>query len=417
MAAKREALWLWAVTVFGTGKRLWQAAENIEDMAEFTDAVKKHGLSYITQAEYDRADALSFEQAEEMLENCEKSGQKYLCYESEGYPKRLRKIADPPAMLFYKGNLDFLNDKCVINVVGTRNPSEYSLNTADKLCRELCEKGFILGSGFANGIDQRVNCISLENNSFPLAVCASPIDYDYPKGSSELKEMIAEKGVVISEMPSGSRMFSGSFTARNRISVGLSDGVLFVEAGSESRGLDNFSHAVYQGKTVFAVPPHDIYDKRYFGQRDLIRNGCVPVFDAQDIVRTLSEGNVYGLKYASENGGYAMPTEDSGFFGAENNIVKAHKDHKQSRKAEKPAGYPDETISETKNNKKNDIDYSALEEQQADICRLLEEKAMLADEIAAVLEKDISEVFAELTELELNGYVASLPGKMYGLIR
>ena len=112
-----------------------------------------------------------------------------------------------------------------------------------------------------------------------------------------------------------------------------------------------------------------------------------------------------------------MPTEDSGFFGAENNIVKAHKNHKHGRKTEKPVGYPDETIVETKNNKKNDIDYSALEEQQADICRLLEEKAMLADEIAAVLEKDISEVFAELTELELNGYVASLPGKMYGLIR
>lgn len=406
--AEREALWLWAVMVFGVGsKRLWEMSDNFDGIEDFVKAVREHKITSVTKAEYERADKLKFEKSEEILGRCTELGQNYLCYESEGYPAQLRRIANPPAMLFYKGNLDFLTDKCLLTVVGTRKPSQYSLDVTDRLCGELADRGFVLVSGFAEGIDQRVNAVSLAKNSFPVAVCGTPIEQDYPKGSGELKNIIAQNGAVISEYYPDFRISGGSFSARNRISVGLSVGVLFIEAGRNSHGLDNFSHATYQGKPVFAVPPHDIYDKRYFGQRDLLRNGCHTVFSADDVVYALSDGRFYDLKYSSEDNGFNLPAEDSGFFADEENRVKTKIRKKKS----------DESKTEKSANTENkvQIDYSSLDGIQTKICKLLESRNMLADEISAEAQLDISEVFAALTELELEGVVKSLPGKMFGL--
>lgn len=405
---KREILWLWAVMVFGVGcKRLWEMSDNFDGIEEFVKALKEHKITSVTKAEYERADKLAIENAEEILEKCTELGQSYLCYESEGYPSQLRRIANPPAMLFYKGNLDFLTDKCLLTVVGTRKPSQYSLEVTDRLCGDLVDRGFILASGFAEGIDQRVNSVSIGKNSFPVAVCGTPIEQDYPRGSGELKKIIADKGVIITEYYPGSRISGGSFSARNRISVGLSNGVVFIEASGNSHGLDNFSHAVYQGKPVFVVPPQDIYDKRYFGQRDLLRNGCQAVFSADDIVYAVSDGRFYDLKYSSEDKEFNIPAEDSGFFPGEKGSAVTNTKKKRADRSD--------TEKSDLSERKVTVDYSALDDTQAKICRLLENGNMLADEISAEIQLEISEVFAVLTELEMEGIVKSLPGKMFGL--
>ena len=411
MSVRVEILWLWAVMVFNPGnKRLWEMSANYDSISDFVQAAQNSEIDSMTEAEKERAGVVTFEQAEKVLNDCDDMGIKYYSYESEGYPKHLKTIANPPAMLFFKGNLDFLIDKRLIVVVGTRKPSEYSLDITDKLCSDLIERGFLLVSGFAEGIDQRVNTVSMNNGSFPIAVCGTSINYDYPRGSSEFKDLVSENGVVISEYYPGSRVFSGAFVNRNRISVGISDGVLFVEAKKDSHGLDNYNHAVYQGKPVFVVPPHDIFDKRYFGQRDLIRNECKPIFSVDDIVYTFSNGGNFDFGNIQSLGEYNLPTDDSVFFNHEheNKKSKKHKELKHKKSDNKPL--PDE-----EKNSAVKIDYSSLDDVQGKICRLLENENLIADDIAAKLELDISQVLSELTELELFGYVKSLPGKMFGL--
>ena len=232
---KRERLWLWVQMVFTpASKRIWSMSANYDDIEEFAQAVKNHEVSEITESEYERADSISFEDAEKILNECSEKGIKYYSYESEGYPVQLKEIANPPAMMFFKGNLDFLNEKCIITVVGTRKPSEYSLSVADRICGDLIDRNIIIVTGFAEGIDQYVNNVSINKNSFPVAVCGTALDYDYPKGSTELKNLIADKGVIISEYYPGCKVTSGSFSSRNRISVGLSKGVLFIEAARDS---------------------------------------------------------------------------------------------------------------------------------------------------------------------------------------
>ena len=403
MTVSREVLWLWAVMAFRPGnKRIWELSANYDDIEEFVKALKEHQVTEVTDKEYSRIDSISFDDAEKVIEVCKEKNINIYCYESEGYPLLLKRIANPPAMLFTFGNLDFINDKCVIVVVGSRKPSEYSVEITHKLGRELTERNFLLASGFAEGIDREVNQVSVECKSFPIAVCAAPLDMDSPKDSSDIKENIGRLGVVISEYYPGSERAPNAFVNRNRILVGISKAVLFIEAGRESHGLDNVNHAVYQGKSLFVVPPHDIYDKRYFGQRDLIRNECQPIFGAEDIVYSLAEENGGEFGLAKSLGDFTLPAEDSGFFYEEDKN-KVHRKLK-SRKSAEQADIGTKSV-----------DYSSLNDEQAEICRLLEKKNMLADEISAVTGKNISEPLSALTELEINGVVKSFPGKMFGI--
>ena len=385
MDKERLLLWIRAVLIFTpSSKRIWEVSANYDDIVEFMTALDDHMVSGLNDKELQRIGKYSLKDAEIIKKRCEELGINIYCYESEGYPDRLKRIANPPAVLYTYGNLDFLNDKCVISVVGSREPSEYSVKITKHICADLIRRNCLLASGFAGGIDQIANKVAIENNSRPIAVCGTALDCDYPKGSNELKKQIAENGVVISEYFPGYKPFGSAFVNRNRILTGLSNAVLFTECSKESHGLDNVNHAISQGKQVFVVPPHDIYDSRYFGQRDLIRNECQPVFGAEDIVYSLGNERYQSLRLVESLGEFTLPAEDS--------------------------------VSETEEVKPTpEPDLSGLDDTQKSICKLLKSGNMLVDDIAAKLGMDISDVLAQLTELELYGTVKSYPGKMFGL--
>ncbi len=410
MDRERLLLWIRAVLIFTpSSKRIWETSANYDDIVEFMTALDERSVSGLNEKELQRIEKYSIENAENILKRCEELGINVYCYESEGYPNRLKRIANPPAVLYTYGNLDFLNDKCVISVVGSREPSEYSVKVTEHICSDLIRRNCLLASGFAGGIDQIANRVAIENNSRPIAVCGTTLESDYPKGSGELKQLIAENGVVISEYFPGYKPFGNAFVNRNRILTGISNAVLFTECSKESHGLDNVNHAISQGKQVFVIPPHDIYDSRYFGQRDLIRNECQPVFGAEDIVYSLGTERGQSLRLVESLGEFTLPAEDSAILN--NGEPKPVKHRKSKRKT------PDNrVVSEAEAVKTTpEPDLSGLDDTQRSICELLKGGNMLADEIAAKLGMDISDVLAQLTELELFGTVKSYPGKMFGL--
>lgn len=407
---ERLLLWLRAVLIFTpSSKRIWETSANYDNIIEFMAAVDERSISGLNEKELQRISRYSVKDAENIVKRCEELGINIYCYESEGYPDRLKRIANPPAVLFTYGNLDFLNDKCVISVVGSREPSEYSVKITEHICSDLIRRNCLLASGFAGGIDQIANRVAIENGSRPIAVCGTTLESDYPKGSGELKQLIAEKGVVISEYFPGYRPFGNAFVNRNRILTGISNAVLFIECSKESHGLDNVNHAISQGKQVFVVPPHDIYDSRYFGQRDLIRNECQPVFGAEDIVYSLATERYQSLKLVESLGEFTLPAEDSAIFN--DGESKPIKRRKTKRKADSSAEMPVKEVVKPM----PELDLSELDDTQKSICELLKGGNMIADEIASRLNMDISDVLAQLTELELFGTIKSYPGKMFGL--
>lgn len=395
--------WIWSVMIFGVGNsKIWEYLRKYNDIIKFTHDLKNHKIHMASEDIYKKADKLSLEDAEKVLDNCSKTGIDVYAYESKEYPLSLKAIANPPAVIFCRGNLEYINNKSIIAVSGARKPSEYSEQTAKKIFGELNERGILSVSGLANGIDRIVNETSIEKESFPIAVSPFSIDSSYPKDCDDLKKKIGDKGVIISEYFPGSKKAVNNFLKRNRILLGLSKAVIVIEASEESHCFDHVANAITQGKSVFVVPPHDIFDRRYFGQRNLLRDKFEPIFGAEDVIYGLAQRDYDGgFSLVKSSGDFSGLSEDSGIFQTEEKLIVKKKIRKKD------------------NNKKDieapDVNTEELDETEKKIYEVLSEKKMLADEVAGVLGMSISDTLMIITELEIKGIIKSFPGKMYGL--
>ncbi len=403
-------IWILLVKIFGPGNaRIWDISANFDNVRDFYASLKAHEITSVSEKEYEAVDKFSKDDAQNVVDYCVENGINICCFDSDEYPRRLKYIANPPAVLFSYGDISLIDKVNIIAFVGTRMPCEYSIYSARVLSSELIKCNITLASGFATGIDQIANTISLDNNIPTVAVCGTAVDHDYPENTIDLKKKIAENGVVISELIPGSKPVSNAFKLRNRILVGVSKGVIFIEASMQSHGLDNYIHATAQGKPVFVLPPRDITDSRFFGQRYLIRNGCIPVFNAQDVVGMLSYDNFESFSYTNQFGDYSLPVDDSSFFDSEKERKTVKKpDGERTRSEENSTGSAEKTV-------KHQIDYGQLNETETAVCKVLEKGRTLADNICTETGIDISTVLSALTLLELEGIVNSLPGNQFEL--
>ncbi len=226
-----------------------------------------------------------FERAEKQLELLEKSPYKLAVLESEDYPRALKEIYDPPPFIYYDGDLDCLERPCLA-VVGPRSASTYGRMMAEKLVRELIEAGFTIVSGFARGIDTIAHKTAIEKGGLTAAVFGCGIDTIYPPENKTLYRSLVLNGCAISEFFLKEKPEPKYFPRRNRIISGLSLGVLVVEAGEKSGALLTAQHALDQGREVFAVPGN-INSRTSRGTNRIIREGAKLVTSAEDILEEL----------------------------------------------------------------------------------------------------------------------------------
>jgi DNA processing protein len=198
------------------------------------------------------------------------------------YPDLLGKIASPPPVLYYRGDVRILSRPSLC-IVGSRISSRRGLITARKLARELSRRGIVVTSGMARGIDSAAHAGALEEDGGTIAVLGCGLDVLYPPENAELAVEIARHGCLISEFPPGSSPLRHHFPRRNRIMSGLSLGAIVVEAGLKSGAMNTARWAVDQNKEVFAVPgPPEHPGTR--GPHRLIREGAKLVETVDDIL-------------------------------------------------------------------------------------------------------------------------------------
>ncbi len=198
------------------------------------------------------------------------------------YPLLLRQIADPPVLLFLKGDRRLLNLPAVA-IVGARAASSYGLRTTGRLATELARLGLVITSGLALGVDAAAHRGALAADEKTIAVLGCGLDLCYPADHKKLQQQIAREGLLISEYPFGTRADRFRFPARNRIISGLSQGVVVVEAGAKSGSLITAHIALEQGREVFAVPG-SIDSSRSRGTHMLLKEGAKLVQDVDDIM-------------------------------------------------------------------------------------------------------------------------------------
>ncbi len=215
-----------------------------------------------------------FEHANTIVENAGKFDVTIITFWDDSYPILLKKMYDPPVVLYCKGMPLKAKDDC-ISVVGTRKSTAYGKSAAKQLTEELCGDGMTIVSGMARGIDSIAHKTAIACKANTIAVLGSGVDVVYPPENKALYNSIIESGTVISEFPLGTKPDAGNFPQRNRIISGLSHGTLVVEAGNKSGAILTALNAVDQGREVFAVPAR-ITDKTSAGCLRLIRNGAIP---------------------------------------------------------------------------------------------------------------------------------------------
>jgi DNA processing protein len=204
----------------------------------------------------------------------------------DNYPERLKTIYQPPWVLFAKGDMSLLNYQQSLAVVGSRKASEYGLKAIEYLFSELVEKGIMIVSGLAQGIDAHAHKTAIRLGGRTTGVIAGGFSNIYPKENIKLAEYMMEKQLVISEYPPSTPPQKWHFPMRNRIISGLSMGTLVIEARKKSGSLITAEFALNEGREVFAVPG-SILTPNSDGVHDLIQQGAKLIRNPQDILEEL----------------------------------------------------------------------------------------------------------------------------------
>ena len=304
-----------------------------------------------------------FKTAEKEIAFMEKYRIKKLFLTDQDYPKRLLHCYDAPTLLFYKGEAS-LNASRMVGIVGTRSATDYGRNETEKIVEALAEHDVTIISGLALGIDAIAHRASLKNNLPTIGAVGHGLDTIYPASHSGLaKEMIKNKGGLLTEFFSGTLPEKHNFPLRNRIVAGLSDAVIVVETHVKGGSMITAKFGDSYNRDVFAVPGRNIDNKS---------GGC------NYLIRTQKAN---------------MLTSPDDFLE-----IMGWKLNKKKVKKQK------ELFTELSNDEKR-------------ISELLQEKGSMGiDQIVLSAQLSSSAIAASLLNLELQGIIESLPGKIYRLL-
>ncbi len=395
--------WLWLVAALGVGNvKTLRLIEKYDTPKDLYYALHDPDCGLLDENERRNITRTRIEQCESIMAYCEKNGIGIMTWDNLLYPDSLRHIYNPPAVLFYKGNPSLLREHMLLTVVGTRRPSAYSMRVSNWLCRDLAKCNLVLASGCAVGVDSSAHESAILEGKPTIGVLGCGVDYDYPKENAGLRQRIVQDGLLLSEYFPGTPPKPQHFPVRNRILSGISEAVLVIEAGVRSGALITANLACEQGKQVFCVPPHDLFDARYGGVINFLRDGAYPAFNYLDILYTYYLQYPHKLTLFDEE--LASRTKDSLLFD----------DARLSRRTAKP--YAAKPRQETKTAEKA---ARPIPENLPDVHRrvleLLRSGAMSMNAICNAADISFDEISMLMIELEMAGYIKNTERDIFEL--
>jgi len=305
------------------------------------------------------------EEAKREIEFINKYNLKTYFFLDKDYPNRLKECYDSPILLYMKGDVDLNNSK-IISIIGTRKATDYGKSICDKLITDINARGHnpVIVSGLAYGIDVQAHKSALNNNFKTIAVLGHGLNLIYPVAHSSVAKDIIKNGGLLTEFKSNSKNDKGNFVRRNRIIAGMSDATIVVESAKKGGALITADIANSYNRDVFAFPGN-INNKYSEGCNRLIKSHKAALIES-----------VADLEY---------------ILGWEQN--------------KKPKAIQTKIFNE-------------LSTEEKTIVNLLKKDDKLNIDIIRIkTELSISKISALLLNLEFNGIVKSLPGKVYGLIK
>lgn len=240
----------------------------------------------------------AWEKTEEQLDKSRSAGVEAVSVYDEGYPKQLRSIPDPPAVLFVKGDGHALHAAGRVAIVGTREPTSWGAEVAERSGRTAAELGFVVVSGLAHGCDTRAHEGCLQANGVGVAVMAHGLDKVYPAANKQLAHRLLDAGgCLVSEYPLGMTPARTAFAERDRIQSGLSAGVLVIET-DEKGGTMHTVRAARAQKRLLACIDHPLRlrtEEKTRGNQALLRDRwATPIADGEALATFLQRVHAAG---------------------------------------------------------------------------------------------------------------------------
>jgi DNA processing protein len=228
----------------------------------------------------------SFKRAEKELDGVRKIANcSLLNWTEPEYPQTLLQIYDPPVLLYVRGDPQVLNLPS-LSIVGTRRPTLYGTQMAQRLGRDLAARGLVIVSGLARGIDAIGHQGAMDAHGRAIGVLGTGIDVCYPKENKKLYEKVLERGAILCEFPLRTHPAPENFPVRNRIVAGIPLGVVVIEGAQYSGSLITARLAMEFGREVFGVPGN-VTQPVSFAPNQLIKQGAKLVTCAEDVIEEL----------------------------------------------------------------------------------------------------------------------------------
>src|SRR5277367_6496247 len=226
-----------------------------------------------------------FWRAEKEVEALRGIGARLVHWKEPEYPQNLLQIYDPPVMLYVRGDATILNGPS-LSIVGTRRPTVYGMQMAERMGRDLASRGLTIVSGLARGIDAIAHKGATSVGGRAIGVLGTGIDVCYPKENKKLYEKVLERGAILSEFPLRTHPAPENFPIRNRIVAGMPLCVIVIEGAQYSGSLITARLAMEFGREVFGVPGN-VTQPVSFAPNQLIKQGAKLVTNAEDVIEEL----------------------------------------------------------------------------------------------------------------------------------
>jgi DNA processing protein len=312
-----------------------------------------------------RVSTLNFDEAlqkaEDELKFIAKHAIDVIFFTDARYPKRLKNCVDAPVLLYSKGNAD-LNNKRVVSIVGTRNATEYGKDLCRQLIEDLKQYDVLVLSGLALGIDVAAHKECLKHNIPTIGVVGHGLDRLYPAANRATAEKMQQNGGLLSEYPSGTIPDRENFPQRNRIVAGMADATVVIEAGIKGGALITAEIANSYNRDVFAFPGRveDVYSE---GCNFLIRHNKAALLTcAADLAYSMGWERSEESKPVEQ---FMLPFDLSADEQIIFNVIQQHK------------------------------------------------TPVAIDDLSLKINMPMSQIAMGLLNMEMQGYIRSLPGKTY----
>lgn len=403
---KKVNYYLWLQQALGPGAAntglIFETFYDAEEIFKATDMERKIS-GVFTAEQIERLKTTDIEDTYEKIRDSAAAGVDILTPLDDDYPENLLMIDDYPVVLYVKGSLEVLKRKVPIAIVGTREPAQRSVTSAQELSKILTKCGFVVVSGGARGIDTAAHTGAISAGGETIAVLGCGHSHKYLKENEPLRDVISTKGAVISEYPPTTPSFSYNFPVRNRIISGISVGTVVVEGKNRSGSLLTARHALEQNRDVFAFPSAEL-GSAMEGCEELLKDGAGLVVEPMNVIESYL--NVYAEQIKiDESVNLRMNLLTLGINDSFDNevkkIVKTYDDLELERRdRHKPI--------------KRKLTDPVTEEAKR-VYAVFKRDPISIKEIAENVIMPTNSLLGALTELEIKGYIEMLSNTKYSV--